>query len=310
MDTRKIGSLSVSVIGVGCNNFGGRIDYPATLAVVDAALEAGINFFDTADVYGATKSEEFLGRALGTRRKDVIIASKFGIPVEGQGQGASPAYIRLAAEASLRRLGTDYIDLYQLHRPDDSVPIADTLGALNDLVQVGKVRAIGCSNFSVAQLREGESAVKPGAARFVSVQNEYSLFNRAPESDGVLDECARTQVGFLPYFPLASGLLTGKYRKGQPMPTGTRLAGARGNEVLTAHNLDRVEALITYAEAHGHTLLDLAMSWLLAKPVISSVIAGATQPAQIRANAAASNWSLTDADLSAIDAIVGQPATV
>ncbi len=219
MDTRTIGDLHVSVVGLGCNNFGGRIDYDQTKTVVDAALNAGINFFDTADVYGGTRSEEFLGRALGSRRKDVIIASKFGFPIAGEGGGASPSYIRTAIEASLKRLGTDYLDLYQLHRPDDSVPIADTLGALTDLVHAGKVRAIGSSNFSVAQILAAEAISANGSARFVSVQNEYSLLQREPEQ-GVLDECARLHIGFLPYFPLASGLFTGKYRVGQATPEG------------------------------------------------------------------------------------------
>src|SRR5215210_8080880 len=208
MDTRRIGSLEVSVVGLGCNNFGRRLDSGATSAVVDAALDAGINFFDTADVYGGTRSEEYLGRALGRRRDEVVIATKFGSAVDERRKGARPEYVRQAAEDSLRRLGTDRIDLYQLHWPDPQVPIEDTLGALDELVQAGKVREIGCSNFSVEQLREAEASVLPGGARFVSVQNEYSLLQRAPEQDGVLAECERADLAFLPYFPLASGLLT------------------------------------------------------------------------------------------------------
>jgi aryl-alcohol dehydrogenase-like predicted oxidoreductase len=299
METRRIGSLEVTVVGLGCNNFGGRLDEAATAHVVDAAIEAGINFFDTADIYGGTKSEEFVGRALKTRRASVVIATKFGIKIDEQRPGgARPEYIRQAAEDSLRRLETDYIDLYQLHRPDPDVPIADTLGALNELVQAGKVREIGCSNFSVAQLREAEAAA-PGKAHFVSVQNEYSLFHRAPEEDGVLAECERLGQGFLPYFPLASGLLTGKYRKGQPTPEGTRLSG--NTKSLTEENLNRVEALIQFAEARGHTILELAVSWLLTRPAVASVIAGATKPEQVKANVAASHWRLNQEDLAEIE---------
>jgi aryl-alcohol dehydrogenase-like predicted oxidoreductase len=223
MDTRRIGSLDVSVVGLGCNNFGWKLDEAATAAVVHAALDAGIAFFDTADIYGDTRSEVFLGRALGKRREHVVIATKFGMAVDDQRRGARPEYVKQACEDSLRRLGTDRIDLYQLHQPDPSVPIQDTLGALNDLVRAGKVREIGCSNFSVEQLREAEAAVRPGAAPFVSVQNEYNLLHRDPERD-VLPECRRLGMAFLPFFPLASGLLTGKYRQGQAPPEGSRLA--------------------------------------------------------------------------------------
>lgn len=302
MEKRQIASLSVSVIGVGCNNFGRRIDEAKTTEVVLAALDAGINFFDTADIYGGTKSEEFLGRALGSRRQDVIIATKFGMRIDDERRGAKPAYIRQAVEDSLQRLGTDYIDLYQLHTPDASVPIADTLGALDELVKAGKVREIGCSNFSVAQLEEAENAVKDGAAGFVSLQNEYSLFKRESEN-GVLAFCAEKNIGFLPYFPLASGLLTGKYRLGQAFPENTRLAG-RTDDVLTEENLKRVEALAQFAEKRGHQLLELAFSWLLARPMVSSVIAGATSAAQIQANAAAGDWKLSTDDLAEIDTIL------
>jgi len=309
MNMRAIGALQVSVIGLGCNNFGGRMTLDETATVIDAAIDAGINFFDTADVYGGMKSEEFIGQLIGARREKVIIASKFGLPIAGQSAGASPAYIRSAVEASLKRLNTDRIDLYQLHQPDSAVPIAETLGALNNLVQAGKVREIGCSNFSVAQLREAESASHAcGFVRFVSVQNDYSLLQREPEA-GVLAECERLQIGFLPYFPLANGLLTGKYRKGQPLPEGTRLSkGIRAEETLTPRNLDVVEALIGFAQSRGHTLLELAFSWLLARPAVSSVIAGATKPAQIYANAAAANWTLTPDDLARVDTLLVQPA--
>ncbi|HEX8395446.1 MAG TPA: aldo/keto reductase [Longimicrobium sp.] len=305
MKTRRIGSLNASVVGIGCNNFGARIDAAQTARVVDAALDTGINFFDTADIYGKGASEELLGRALGPRRSRILIASKFGHEMDEQRRGARPEYVRRAIEDSLRRLGTDVIDLYQLHRPDPSVPIADTLGVLNDLVRAGKVREIGCSNFSVDQLREAEAAVAGGGARFVSVQNEYSLIRRDPE-DGVLAECERTGVAFIPYFPLASGLLTGKYRRGAPVPADTRIGeGGRYGALLTDENLDIVERLTAFAESRGRTLLELTMSWLLARPAVASVIAGATRPEQVHANAAAAGWALTDEDLRGVDAALG-----
>jgi aryl-alcohol dehydrogenase-like predicted oxidoreductase len=309
MQTRRIGSLAVSVVGLGCNNFGGRLDADGTARVVHAAIDAGINFFDTADIYGGTKSEEFLGRALQGRRDEVLIATKFGGKIDDERKGARPDYVRQAAEDSLRRLDTDRIDLYQLHMPDPDVPIADTLGAMNELVRAGKVREIGCSNFSVAQLQEAEGAVPPGGKRFASVQNHFSLFHRDPERD-VLPECERLGLAFLPYFPLANGLLTGKYRKGQPAPEGTRLAGGRSGDWLTDENLDRVEALIQFAESRGHTILDLGISWLLARSAVASVIAGATRPEQVQANAAAAGWQLTAGDLARIDAIVPRPKAV
>jgi aryl-alcohol dehydrogenase-like predicted oxidoreductase len=304
MQTRKIGTLEVSVVGIGCNNFGWNIDEAATKNVVSAALDAGVNFFDTADVYGGTKSEEFLGRALGARRGEVILASKFGIKIDdAHPGGASPAYIRQAVENSLRRLGTDYLDLYQLHRPDPETPIAETLGALNELVTAGKVREIGCSNFSAAQLQEAEAATAPGAARFVSVQNEYSLLHREPEAE-VLPACEHLGLAFLPYFPLASGLLTGKYRQGQPVPEGSRLSGERFQDQLTEEKLAVVEALIAFSVARSHMLLDLAFSWLLTRPTVASVIAGATTEAQIQSNAAAANWQLTEGDLAEVDRLL------
>jgi len=310
MDTRTIGSLTVTVVGLGCNNFGRRLDYDSSAAVVNSAIEAGITFFDTADVYGSGQSETYIGRTLGVRRKNVVIATKFGNPMDGQGQGAGANYVPKAVEASLRRLGTDYIDLYQLHKPDPTVPIAETLGALNDLVRGGKVREIGCSNFSIGELRAAEEAVQPGAARFVSVQNEYSLLKRDPERD-VLPESARTGIAFVPFFPLRSGLLTGKYRKGQPALEGTRLTtGGRYSEVLSEDNLALVEALIQFAESRGHTILELAFAWLLRWPAIASVISGATKPHQVHANVTAAGWHLTDADVAAINAILAQRSTV
>ena len=306
MDTRRIGSLTVSVVGIGCNNFGIRLDAAGTAAVVNAALDAGVDFFDTADIYGRTQSEELLGRALGARRKDVVVATKFGMKVDETKRGAKPAYVRQACEDSLRRLGTDYIDLYQLHEPDPTVPIADTLGALDELVKAGKVREIGCSNFSVEQIREAEGAVKPGAARFVSVQNRYSLLHREPEEDGVLAECERRGLAFLPFFPLESGLLTGKVRRGQPVPAGSRLTEERySGRFLDDRRVDTVEELIAYAAGRGHTVLDLAFGWLLAHAPVASVIAGATKPEQVRANvAAASAWRLGEAELAEVDAVM------
>jgi aryl-alcohol dehydrogenase-like predicted oxidoreductase len=303
METRKIGSLDVSVVGLGCNNFGGRLDAEQTARVVHATLDAGINFLDTADIYGATKSEEYLGQALKGKRDQAIIATKFGIKIDEERQGgAKPAYIRRMVEESLSRLQIDRIDLYQLHRPDDETPIADTLAALNDLVKEGKVREIGCSNFSVQQLREAEQAAK-GGAKFVSVQNEYSLLVREPEKDGVLEECGKLGLAFLPYFPLTSGLLTGKYRKGAPLPEGARINDSNAERWLTEGRLDVVEKLIAFAEDRGRTILELAFSWLLAKPAVASVIAGATKPEQIHANVSAASWNLTPVDLAEIDQI-------
>jgi aryl-alcohol dehydrogenase-like predicted oxidoreductase len=311
METRRIGSLEVSVVGLGGNNFGRRLDEAATARVVQAALEAGITFFDTADVYGGTRSEEFLGRALAARRDQVVIATKFGSAIdEGRQGGAKPEYVRRAAEDSLRRLGTDRIDLYQLHWPDPATPIADTLGALNELVQAGKVREIGCSNFSAAQIGAAEAAAPEGAARFVSVQNQYSLLHRDPEAD-VLPECQRAGLAFIPYFPLASGLLTGKYRRGQPAPAGSRLAGSEpGAGPFTERNLAVMESLRAFAISRGHTLLELAISWLAARPAVASVIAGATSPGQVRANVAAAGWRLSEEELAEVDRIAPPPGEV
>jgi aryl-alcohol dehydrogenase-like predicted oxidoreductase len=303
MQTRKIGSLDVSIVGLGCNNFGWRIDAAATQNVVDAAIESGITFFDTADRYGKGQSEEFLGRALGKRRDQIILATKFGMEMEKGQQGASPKYIREAIEASLRRLKTDRIDLYQLHQPDPKTPIADTLGALDELVRAGKVREVGCSNFSGAQIREAADAAK-GHAQFVSVQNEFSLFQCEPENNGVLAECERRGMAFLPYFPLASGLLTGKYRAGKKPPEGSRAADAWGPKVFTERNLAIVQALIEFAESCDHTILELAFGWLLSHKPVASVIAGASKSEQVHANAEAANWQLTREDLQAIDAIM------
>jgi aryl-alcohol dehydrogenase-like predicted oxidoreductase len=303
MQTRKVGSLQVSVGGLGCNNFGWRIDAEASAKVIDTAIESGVTFFDTADRYGKGQSEDFLGRALGKRRDQIILATKFGMEMEKGQQGASPKYVLEAVDASLRRLRTDRIDLYQLHQPDPKTPITDTLGALDELVRAGKVREIGCSNFSVAQIREATDASQ-GRAQFVSVQNEFSLFHREPETNGVLPECERRRLAFLPYFPLASGLLTGKYREGKKLPEGSRAADGWGPKVFTEQNLAIVELLIEFAGSKGHTILELAFSWLLSHKPVASVIAGASKPEQVRANAKAADWQLAADDLAQIDAIM------
>jgi aryl-alcohol dehydrogenase-like predicted oxidoreductase len=289
VETRTIGGLEVSVVGLGCNNFGSRLDQAGTDEVVHAALDAGVTFFDTADVYGATRSEVLLGVALGARRDDVVVASKFGMPVDDERFGAAPTYVRRACEDSLRRLGSDRIDLYQLHAPDPSVPIADTLGALHELQAEGKIREIGCSNFSVAQLDEARAAAGE-LAGFRSLQNQYSLLWREPEQDGTLEACGRLALGFLPYYPLANGLLTGKIRPGEPLPEGSRLAlmpPERSAHWLSDAFSERVGALLAYAEELGIPILTLAFSWLLARGEVSSVIAGASNRAQIEANASA-----------------------
>jgi aryl-alcohol dehydrogenase-like predicted oxidoreductase len=304
MDKRKIGSLQVTVAGLGCNNFGWRIDAAATQTVVDAAIDTGINFFDTADIYDTGHSEEFLGKALGSRRQNLIIGTKFGIKMGEGKEGARPEYILQAAEDSLRRLRTDYIDLYQLHRPDPKVPIAETLGALDQLVKAGKVREIGASNFSAAQIREAETAAA-GRARFVSVQNEYSMLHREPENE-VIAECRRLGLALIPYFPLANGLLTGKYRPGQPLPKGSRGEAGWGPKVFTEENLALAGKLAEFAESRGHKLLELAFAWLLAQDTVASVIAGATKPEQVKANASAVDWKLSPADLQQVDRILGK----
>ena len=303
MEFRRIGSLEVSAVGLGCNNFGTRLDAGATAAVVEAALDAGVTLFDTADVYGAGKSEEYLAAALGARRDRVVIATKFGMEMDGQ-RGASPAWVRRACEGSLRRLKTDHIDLYQLHRPDPETPIASTLEALDALVRAGKVREIGCSFFTPEQLAAARQAAGAGA-KFASVQNEYSLVHREPEA-GVLEECERQGLAFLPYYPLACGLLTGKYRGGEGAVKAagpTRLAANPdwARRFLTAANLMVAEGLERFALARGRTLLELAVSWLLSRPVVASVIAGASSPAQVRANAVAGGWRVTPEESEEVD---------
>jgi len=305
METRRIGSLEVSVVGLGCNNFGGRIDEDRTRAVVDAALDEGITLFDTADNYGDGRSEEFLGRILEGRRDRVVLATKFGGWKEDLGRegGARPEYVREAVEASLRRLRTDRIDLYQLHSPDADTPIAETLGALDELVREGKVREIGCSNFTAAMLREADEAAGAAEAmRFASVQNELSLLAAEDAAEG-LPEAAGLDMAYLPFFPLASGLLTGKFRRGEPLPDGTRVAGwtvERREAQLTDATWDRIERLTRFAEARGRSLLELAFAWLLASDPVASVIAGATRPEQVRANVAAGAWRPAASELAEI----------
>ena len=296
MKKNKLGSLDVSVLGIGCNNFGMKTEETESIKVVHASLDNGINFFDTADIYGATVSEKHLGEALKGRRDDAIIATKFGMQVDESKKGAHPDYIKQAVEDSLQRLQTDYIDLYHLPTPDDSVPIADTLGALNDLVSAGKVKEIGCSNFSAKQLHEAHQASGTGA-KFVSVQNEYSLLFRKDEAE-VFPACEQLNIDYLPYFPLANGMLTGKYRKGQPFPGGSRLESNEMFKQYYGHYfadevLDKVEGLITYAGDHGHTILELALAWLLAQSTVPSFTVGASSADQAISNAASINWDLT-----------------
>lgn len=313
MLTRRIGELEVSVAGLGCNNFGMRIDEAGARAVVDAALDAGVTHFDTADLYGGGKSEEFLGVALGSRRDEAIVATKFGMrpPPDGL-SGGEPTWVARAVDESLGRLGTDHIDLYWLHQPDRNTPIGNTLEALHRLVEAGKVRELGCSNFSATQLDEAaDAATQLGVRPFVTVQNEYSLLHREPEAE-VLPACARHGLSFVPYFPLASGLLTGKYTRGAEPPEGTRLArwpSERVEGLLNDERFDEVEGLARFAAARGHTLHELALSWLAANPLVASVIAGATSAEQVRANAAATTaWALTAEERAEIDLLVGHPS--
>ena len=300
MRERPVGSsgLVVSVVGLGCNNFGWRVDADAALAVVDAAIDAGVTLFDTAESYGGGESEVFLGRALAGRRDQAVIATKFGW---GRGRDdhelarGAPDHVRQAIEGSLRRLGTDYVDLYQYHRPDGVTPIEETLGALNELVVEGKVRQIGSSNFSAEQVRAAARVARErGLAPFVSAQNRYSLLEREAEEE-LLPACEELQIGLIPYFPLARGLLTGKYRRGREAPEGTRLAGALDVPDAT---WEQIEALEVFARDQGIRLLEVAIGGLAAQPAVSSVIAGATTPEQVRANAAAAAWEPSEAVLA------------
>ncbi|MBO4270079.1 aldo/keto reductase [Microbispora triticiradicis] len=307
MTYRRLGDsgLVVSAVGLGGNNFGRRIDLDATRAVVDAALDAGVTLIDTADIYG--ESEALLGEVLKGRRDQVVLATKFGGDVHGAngpdwGARASRRYVRLAVERSLRRLGTDWIDLYQLHFPDPSTPVEETLSVLTDLVREGKVRYLGSSNFAAWQVTDADWIARTGGLeRFVSAQNEYSLLDRRVEQE-LVPALTHHGIGLLPYFPLANGLLTGKYRRGEQPPEGSRLAGRP--QYLTGERFDVVERLREFAERQGVTLLDVAIGGLLARPAVSSVIAGATRPEQVAANAAAAGWRPDDAALKELDEIL------
>ena len=315
MKYRRLGNsgLQVSLAGLGTNNFGMRLDYEQSKSVVDAALDTGINFFDTADIYGGGRSEEYLGRALGSRREDVLIATKFAMPV-GEGpftRGGSRHYIEKAVARTLRRLGTDYIDVYQMHQPDLQTPIAETLEALSDLVHRGVVRYIGHSNFTGWQIADADwTARSRGLERFVSAQNEWSLLERKVEAE-IMPACREFGLGQLPFFPLASGFLTGKYRRGKDLPAGTRLAAwaqampARIDAITADANFDKLDGLTSFAEERGHTVLELALSWLASDPAVSSVIAGATRPEQIEANVAATlAWELTAEDFAGVNEVL------
>jgi aryl-alcohol dehydrogenase-like predicted oxidoreductase len=309
MQYRRLGDsgLVVSVVGLGCNNFGRRIDVDATRSVVDAALEAGVTFFDTADVYG--ESETFLGEVLAGRRDQVVLATKFGNPLRGalgddHGARASRWYIRRAVERSLRRLRTDHIDLYQLHRPDPLTPIEETLAALTELVREGKVRYIGNSNFASWQVADADWIARTrGHERFVSAQNEYNLIDRDVE-DELVPALERFGLGLLPFFPLANGLLTGKYRRDAAPPEGTRLQSSNYADYATPERFERMEALQHYADERGLSLLQVAIGGLAARPAVASVIAGATRPEQVRANAEAGSWTPTSEDLAALDEVL------
>jgi aryl-alcohol dehydrogenase-like predicted oxidoreductase len=303
-------NLQVSALGLGCNNFGIRLDREGTRQVVHAALDAGITLFDTADIYGNRGgSETLLGEALGPRRKDIVLVTKFGMPMDDSGrrQGGSRRYVLAAIEASLKRLKTDWIDVYYFHRPDAATPIDETLRALDDLVRDGKVRHIGCSNFSGAEIaRAQDTAQAKGLARFVTAQDQYSLLAREIE-DEVLPAIAARKLALLPYFPLASGMLTGKYRRGKPLPSGTRLSNPRySDRVLNEENFRIVEQLGAFCAARGQTLLELAFAWLLAKPVVASVIAGASTPEQLRQNAGAIGWTLDADEIAEVDWITSR----
>ncbi len=308
MDIRNLGrsGLRVSLVGLGCNNFGGRIDFEASKQVVHKALDAGITLFDTADAYGERGgSEEALGRILGDRRKDIVLATKFGLPMDDAEtlSGASRRYIMTAVEASLRRLKTDWIDLYQQHRPDPRTPIEETLRALDDLVRQGKVRYVGCSNLPAWQVVEAIWMAKHlGLNAFVSCQNEYSLVVREPEKE-LIPAMQRCGLGLLPFFPLASGLLTGKYRRTAQLPDGARLTKLQrlADRFLTDANWAKAERLGDFCDKRGRSLLELAFSWLAARPTVASIIAGATKPEQIEANVRAIGWKLTAEEVGEVD---------
>ena len=316
MEHKSLGrsGLQVSVVGLGCMNFGMMNDEAESAEVVHKAMDLGVNFFDTADVYGERgKSEQWLGKALGSRRPEVIVATKFAGPMSSERfdmQGGSRRYIMQAVEASLQRLGTDYIDLYQMHRVDGDTPIEETLSALDDLVRQGKIRYFGCSNYAAWQVTEAEWTSRSCSVnRFISAQNRYSLLTRDIEKE-LVPACERYGLGILPYFPLESGLLTGKYRKGEAAPEGTRLAkwGSFGSGAFASDDkIDKVEALQEVCSRYDHSLLDMAIGWLASRPAVSSVIAGVTSPQQLEKNVKAGEWRPTDEELAEIDEITALP---
>jgi aryl-alcohol dehydrogenase-like predicted oxidoreductase len=312
MQQRPFGTtnLKVSAVGLGCNNFGARLDQAATQKVVHAALDAGVTLFDTADIYGNRgDSERMLGEALGSRRKDIVLVTKFGLPMDGSGrrQGGSRRYVPRALEASLKRLKTDWVDVYYVHRPDPETPIEETLAALDALVRAGKVRHLGCSNFSAAQIRAAQTAAHAkDLTPLVATQDQYNLLSREIEQD-IIPAIVAEKLALLPYFPLASGMLTGKYRLGRPMPEGTRLASARySDRFLNDENFGVVERLQAFCAARGRTLLQLAFAWLLAKPCVASVIAGASTPEQLRQNADAVGWDLGAEEIAEVEKLTSQ----
>jgi aryl-alcohol dehydrogenase-like predicted oxidoreductase len=310
MEYRTLGDsgLQVSLAGLGCNNFGMRIDAEQTRAVVHRALDEGITLFDTADIYGNRgQSEEMLGRALGNRRHEIVLASKFGMPM-GDGPyktGGSRRYIMGACEASLKRLGTDYLDLYQIHQPDPATPEEETLATLDTLVRAGKVRYLGNSNYAGWQVADAASIAKTrGWTPYVSAQNHYNLLNREIEKE-LMPACRHFGVGILPFFPLASGFLTGKYRRGEEPKQGTRFAAMRrlADPMMTEANFKTIEQLDEFARKHDHSLTELAVGWLATQPEISSVISGATNPEQVKENAKAINWRLTPEEMAEVSKI-------
>ena len=326
MEQRAIGNLTVSVVGLGTNQLGtSACDETTSTRIVHEAIDAGVTYFDTADEYGRNyfdsndpsgwgRSEEYLGRALGTRRDDVVIATKFGVQPYGDPErgGASARWVRRAIDESLRRLGTDRVDLYQLHIPDPTVPIVETLGALDTLVRAGKVREIGCSNLSGAELEAANvAAADAGLRPFASIQSPLNVIQRAMLDD-VMPVCERTGVAFVPYYPLASGILTGKYVRGAPAPEGSRIREQLSDDVrariLSDRTFDRVEALDAFAQARDHTLLELAFGWLLGHPAVATVIAGAARPGQVAANAQAASWAMTPDEVAAVNRIVAEAA--
>jgi len=305
VDHRQLGrsGLKVSVVGLGCNNFGRRCSLEATAEVVHKALDLGVTLFDTADMYGGGLSEDYLGKALGARRKDIVVATKFGLAMGPGLGGASRRYIMTAVEASLKRLGTDYIDLYQLHFPDKDTPIEETLSALDALVQAGKVRYVGSSNFTGWQIADAAWIAKTrGFERFVSAQNHYNLLDRRIERE-VIPAAQAFGVGILPYFPLASGMLTGKYKRGAPVPNDSRAAAnpEAAKQLLTDANFTVVEKLDAFARERGKSTLDVAIAWLLGQSPVASVIAGATKPEQVEANVAAGLWAIPKADIDDVN---------